>query len=255
MVKADGFSQSGSLIRRDKLVLTGSRVGRKDVYQESLALEQQFSSVLQRETSVQTVPVEIETCSVLVINSGRDMAREITLQLTVALPGCSMIFAPSFELARWILRRRKIDLIVSSPILPDGGIEQLRTELDGMGLPPDLLVVGGVTRSGAEALDELGYQFAKFQKLGNSSMPQVVHGDFRNTNALREKVKELGADIRNDLNNPLQEIVAMVFVAQAAGQAAPMTNKALAAIDQAAKNMANYVNELEQRIEKVVVNR
>ncbi|MCB0353033.1 MAG: hypothetical protein KDD64_05885 [Bdellovibrionales bacterium] len=250
MINSDGFLKSGSLFRRGKLFLSGGRVSA-----EKRSREQQCSVVQQKQTSVVTVPVESEACSVLVINSGRDMAREITHQLTMALPGCSMTFAPSFELARWILRRRTIDLIVSSPILPDGGIEQLQSELNTMECPPDLVVVGEVTNSGAQALGELGYQFAKLKKLGSGGMAQAVNFDVNNGGDLREKVKELGADIRNDLNNPLQEIVAMVFVAQAAGQAAPMTNKALTAIDQAAKNMANYVNRLEQKIEKVVVNR
>jgi hypothetical protein len=68
------------------------------------------------------------------------------------------------------------------------------------------------------------------------------------------KICELGADLRNDLNNPLQEIVAMVFVAQSTQNADmnPSTRTALDAIDLAAKNMAQVVNELEEKIRLAV---
>lgn len=66
------------------------------------------------------------------------------------------------------------------------------------------------------------------------------------------RIRALGADLRNDLNNPLQEIVAMVFVAQATGGLAQPTNQALEAIDRAAKNMATVVSKLEEEDTEVV---
>ena len=64
-------------------------------------------------------------------------------------------------------------------------------------------------------------------------------------------MKNLGADIRNDLNNPLQEIVAMVFVAKASGQS-ETADKALEAISNAAQNMAVVVSTLEDKIRGIV---
>ena len=66
-----------------------------------------------------------------------------------------------------------------------------------------------------------------------------------------ESIKNLGADIRNDLNNPLQEIVAMVFVAKATEESAT-TNNALEAIDKAAQNLASVVKGLEDKIRGLV---
>ena len=63
--------------------------------------------------------------SVLVINSSQEMAREITKELTLGIPGCSIMYAPTIELARWIIKRRAIDLVVSCPVLPDGSIIKL----------------------------------------------------------------------------------------------------------------------------------
>ena len=68
-----------------------------------------------------------------------------------------------------------------------------------------------------------------------------------------ETISSLGADLRNDLNNPLQEIVAMLFVAKAGGPVANgPTAQALDAIDRAAKNMASVVKTLEDKIRRAV---
>lgn len=59
-------------------------------------------------------PIASSEVNVLVINDSQDMAKEMSMQLTLALPGCSITYAPTIELAKWILGRRSINLVVSA---------------------------------------------------------------------------------------------------------------------------------------------
>ena len=209
-----------------------------------------------QETTKANRTVNAEEVNVLVVNDSHDMAKEITMQLTLALPGCSITYAPTIELAKWILNRRKISLVVSSPVLADGGIGRLRDSLKKLASPPDVVVVGDMHIKSAEIFEESGYEFAVLKRIGAARSNAPVIKRSRLTPSLNEsttprvdtRIKELGADIRNDLNNPLQEIVAMVFVAQAGGELAQPTSQALEAIDRAAKNMAQVVSKLEDKI-------
>jgi hypothetical protein len=194
---------------------------------------------------------------VLVINDGQEMAKEITLQLTLSFPGCAITYAPTIELARWILARRKVSLIVSSPVLPDGGIGRLRDSLQKLQSPPDVVVVGDMALKSAELFGQSGYEFAAVRRLAPKAEPhaRTTKSSIPASKPLRpvdSKIRSLGADLRNDLNNPLQEIVAMVFVAQATGALSESTGQALEAIDRAAKNMAQVVSKLEQKMLDVV---
>ena len=194
--------------------------------------------------------------NVLVINDGQEMAREITFQLTLSFPGCSITYAPTLELARWILSRRRISLIVSSPVLPDGGIGRLRDTLEQLANPPDVVVVGDIALKSAELFGRSGYEFAAVRRMGaaNPNRPSRVSPPpaMPVVQPVDSKIRSLGADLRNDLNNPLQEIVAMVFVAQATGALSESTGQALEAIDRAAKNMAQVVSKLEEKMLNVV---
>lgn len=205
----------------------------------------------QNNTSV-PLPVSPEIASdftVLVVNSGQEMAKEITMQLTLRMPGCSIMYAPTIELAKWIVKRRKIHLLVSSPILPDGSISKLQEALEQLEEPPDVVVVGDPNIRTAEMLKTSRYQFSTARRLGNR--PATLEQPTR-SNGINKTLKSLGADIRNDLNNPLQEIVAMVFVAKANGERAQGVNQALQAIDQAAQNMASVVKGIEDKIRTAV---
>lgn len=188
----------------------------------------------------------------LVINSSQEMAKEITMQLTLTMPGCSITYAPTIEVAKWILAKKKIDLIVSSPVLPDGGIARLNKTLQKMDCPPDVVVVGDVRLKNAELFNDSGYQFATIRRFGAQDeapkFPRIVRKPAESKEIIKSQIKTLGADLRNDLNNPLQEIVAMVFVAQAGTELAPGTAQALKAIEGAAKNMAGVVKGLEDKI-------
>lgn len=192
-----------------------------------------------------------EEFTVLVINASQDMAKEITLQLTLKIPGCSIMYAPSIELAKWILKRRKIQLVVSSSILPDGSIMALKSALEAMKSPPHLVVVGDMKVRSAEAFEHSGYEFTAVRHLGSSGAVKPQEKS-RQIPLLNQRIRSLGADIRNDLNNPLQEIVAMVFIAQKGSESSGATSMALEAIDHAAKNMARVVNDLENKIREVV---
>lgn len=181
---------------------------------------------------------------VLVVNAGLDMAKEITMQLTLHMPGCSIMYAPSLALAKWILKRRKIHLVVSNAILPDGSVTKLQSSLEQMPSPPDMIVVSQNAAIKPDLLENSGYQL-KTQR----TLPVAEQ---KGPDSLNQAVKTLGADLRNDLNNPLQEIVAMVFVAKATGDSSGNTDRALDAIDKAAKNLASVVSKIEDKIMNVV---
>ena len=70
--------------------------------------------------------------------------------------------------------------------------------------------------------------------------------------SIEEKVSRLGADVRDALNNPLQEIVALVYVARHA-PGSQNTEKALNAIESAAKGMAGVVWGLEDQLYQQVI--
>ena len=199
--------------------------------------------------------VPTEECTVLVVNASHHMAKEITMELALQIPGCSIMYSPSIEIAKLMLSRRRINLVVSSPILPDGSVEKLRGALENLENAPDVVVVGAVSARSAELFTEGSYEFNSMRRLGpNQEVTEpIIHR--RGQPPIDRTIKDLGADIRNDLNNPLQEIVAMVFVAQAGHTVSPATEQALQAIDKAAKNMASVVNRLEDKIRDAVVSR
>lgn len=207
-------------------------------------------AVTSTKPSLETLP---EDCNVLVINSSREMAKKMTMELSVSLPGCSIIYSPSIELAKWLLKSKKIHLVVSSPILPDGSFSRLSPILETLSSPPNVLVIGNMNIRMAEDLQRTGYEFASYKRMGRKNIertPQASQLPLLNVN---RRIRSLGADIRNDLNNPLQEIVAMVFVAQSGG-ATELTDQALGAIEQAALSMSEVVNSLEDKIKNAVSN-
>jgi signal transduction histidine kinase len=186
-------------------------------------------------------------CTVLVINASQNMAHEITVQLSSTLPGSTILFAPTLSLALWILKRRHIDLILSSASLPDGALSTLHEFIELMSPPPELVIISNLHSSRAEFASHPGYRFVELRRLSarnNGSVPEQA--------GIAKKISDLGADIRNDLNNPLQEIVAMAFVAHSSQGLSPAAEEALSAIQRAAGNMASVVNMLEDKIRGVV---
>ncbi len=186
-------------------------------------------------------------CTVLVINASQSMAHEITVQLSSTLPGSTILFAPTLSLALWILKRRHIDVILSSATLPDGALSTLHDFIELMSPPPELVLISNLHSSRAEFGSHPGYRFVELRRLSARNAPQQPQ-----TAGIAQKISELGADIRNDLNNPLQEIVAMAFVAHSSQGLSPVAEEALSAIQRAAGNMADLVNMLEDKIRGVV---
>jgi signal transduction histidine kinase len=184
---------------------------------------------------------------VLVINASQDTAREITLELSRTLPGCSILFAPTLQLALWILKRRSIDIILSSATLPDGHLNKLHESLEVMSPPPELVILSDLTTTRADLGSHPGYRFVELRRVQSNKPYAASITDSGST-----KISSLGADIRNDLNNPLQEIVAMAFVATSSAGLSPVAEEALSAIQRAAANMSTVVNSLEDKIRNVV---
>ncbi|MCB0335932.1 MAG: hypothetical protein KDD62_06485, partial [Bdellovibrionales bacterium] len=65
---------------------------RKNIVIEDRSFESQ-APVLH--PSVPLIDQELAECNVLVINADHDMAKELTLQLSIQIPGCSILFAPT----------------------------------------------------------------------------------------------------------------------------------------------------------------
>jgi hypothetical protein len=185
-----------------------------------------------------------EGCTVLVINASQSMAHEITLELSRTLPGSTILFAPTLSLALWILKRRKINLILSSAILPDGALGTLHQFIELMSPPPELVVISDLHSTRAELGSHPGYRFVELRRVSTRQGEE--------SHVIQSRISELGANLRNDLNNPLQEIVAMAFVAHTSQGLSPMAEEALSAIQRAAGNMADVVNRLEDKIRVVV---
>jgi hypothetical protein len=185
-----------------------------------------------------------EGCTVLVINASQSMAHEITLELSRTIPGSTILFAPTLSLALWILKRRQINLILSSAILPDGALGTLHQFIELMSPPPELVVISDLHSSRAELGSHPGYRFVELRRVSTRQGEEKQ--------VMQTRISELGAHIRNDLNNPLQEIVAMAFVAHTSQGLSPMAEEALSAIQRAAGNMADVVNRLEDKIRVVV---
>lgn len=190
-----------------------------------------------------------EGCTVLVINASQNMAHEITLELSRTLPGSTILFAPTLSLALWILKRRQINLILSSAILPDGALATLHQVIEVMSPPPELVVISDLHSTRAELGSHPGYRFVELRRV-STRQGDVRQGE--GPHVMASRISELGANIRNDLNNPLQEIVAMAFVAHSSQGISPMAEEALSAIQRAADNMADVVNRLEDKIRVVV---
>lgn len=194
-----------------------------------------------------TSPVKTAACTVLVIDASQKMAHEITHELSRTLPGSTILFAPTLQIALWILKRRSIDLILTNSVLPDGPLVKLHEFLEQMSPPPELVVLSELLSSRSELESHPGYRFVELRRL---SARNAVED--QGSSVLTETISALGADLRNDLNNPLQEIVAMAFVAHSSQGLSPSAEQALSAIQRAATNMATVVNKLEDKIRGAV---
>jgi signal transduction histidine kinase len=186
--------------------------------------------------------------TVLVINASQDMAQEITVELSRTLPGCSILFAPTLSLALWMLKRRSIDIILSSATLPDGPLSKLHDSLQLLSPPPELVIFSDLTTTRSELGSHPGYRFVELRRVPS----QQPYAQTNANQQSQQQISSLGANLRNDLNNPLQEIVAMAFVATSSEGLSPVAEEALSAIQRAATNMATVVNSLEDKIRSVV---
>lgn len=196
-----------------------------------------------------------EAPNVLVINGSTQMASAITRQLLIALPHANIMYAPTIDLAGWILKTRPIQLIISSEVLPDGGAHKLHSVVRRLRTPPDLLMVGHSVHGSVQELRKAGYKLVSRKTIGDTALeaPKVKQPIKRHRSVpISERVSTLSADLRNDLNNPLQEIVTMAFVAKQTREQQALSTDALNAIEKAAKQLAGTVNGLEERIKQAV---
>lgn len=190
---------------------------------------------------------------VLILNSNQIMANEITAELKEALPDCSILYVPTIFLAKKIIKHGNYDLIISSPILPDGSVTNLQASLKELTRRPDLVVLGNLS---VKLKNELAECFVNSSgEYKSTTAPCKETNQQSKVQAKLARIRQLGADLRNDLNNPLQEIVTMLFVAQNLPNqdAEPGIKEALQAIERASQNMATVVKGLEGKISKAVI--
>jgi signal transduction histidine kinase len=135
-----------------------------------------------------------------------------------------------------------------------------------MAPPPELVVISDLTSYRGDLGSHPGYRFVELRRVPRGAVSKATSGAdgdrlSRVENLESEdsdsvggtQVSALGADLRNDLNNPLQEIVAMAFVATSSDGLSPVAEEALNAIQRAASNMSSVVNSLEDKIRSVVM--
>lgn len=193
---------------------------------------------------------------VLIINSCQKMAKEITLELMNSSIGAAITYAPTFKLAKLILSKRNFDVIVSSSRMPDGRVQTLQETLNSKANPPPLIVIGDVKSARGEMLGLSGYLFSSLRKIEQPAIQRHIRviekSKFSSPPKVQDPIQDLGADLRNDLNNPLQEIVAMLYVAKSQAASADVTNEALEAITRAAKNLTSVVKGIEEKIRLAV---
>lgn len=203
------------------------------------------------------------------------MAGHISERLRTTLPNHQILYSPSLKLADWMLKRKKIDLIISSEVLPDGGIDSLQEIIRRYTHKPDLVVVGkGLPRS-IYSLKKAGYDLVSCKRVvaenpikheilstPKDSLQEKQSAQERadlsqktliGRGALATKITTLGADLRNDLNNPLQEIVTLAFAVKQSSSEDQVTQQAIEAIEEAAKQMAGTVQKIEDRVKSVVM--
>jgi signal transduction histidine kinase len=147
-----------------------------------------------------------------------------------------------------MLKRRSIDIILSSAILPDGPLSKLHESLQLLSPPPELVILSDLTTTRSDLGSHPGYRFVELRRVPSQQPYSQTNGNQQP----QHQISSLGANLRNDLNNPLQEIVAMAFVATSSEGLSPVAEEALSAIQRAATNMATVVNSLEDKIRSVV---
>ena len=184
-----------------------------------------------------TVTHSSKASTVLIVNESHTAALQVTREIEQRLPGATILYAPGIQLANWIIMRRSIDLLVTSTHLPDGPFITLLDSLKKIESSPELVVVGEVSVAHAEALEQGGYCFKTLRQVG--SLPSAPE---------KNQAAQVAQDLRHELNNPLQQIVAMVFVAQQTQGFSETTSEALHAIEQAASSMAKVVEDLEDKV-------
>ncbi len=169
----------------------------------------------------------------LVLNAHPALAHEITAALQEQVAECEIVYAPTIELARILIKKREISLIVTSPMLPDGHVSKLQSYLDTLPHPPDVIVFADQDKKSISLFENSGYHFISVRDVRSVSSGPVD--------------ESLHKEIRDALNNPLQEIVSLVFLAHTA-QCSEKTKVALGAIEHAAERMSQVVWGLEERL-------
>lgn len=182
--------------------------------------------------------------TVLVVGLEERLATPLIQNLKNQKDFGQILFAPTLGVAEWLLLKREVSIVISTAILADGQLKDLKKLLYRMAEIPSLIVIG--------SSEDVSQELSVIKK---RATPPYVHRKPHqlDTPAVTQTIKVLGADLRNDLNNPLQEIVTMVYVAKMGSPDASAANEALGAIERAANQMATVVKSFEGKMESSIL--
>ncbi len=173
---------------------------------------------------------------ILIINNSSALAFHLKFELEHLLPGCEMVFTPTIEAAAIMLKSEDFSVVIAEASVNK---KDLTFQLEQCVAPPNLILVG------SEEAEILGLAHSVIFELASvRAIKPLPH--------VEDPVQTVGNDLRNDLNNPLQAILASVYVAKHLDAASEEAALALDAISHAASQMASTVRGLESRIRRAV---
>jgi hypothetical protein len=193
-----------------------------------------------------TTSVSARSSKILVVNGDSVLASQVMVQLKQLGSSVIPLFVPSLKAAQLMLRRSSFDLIIGSAMLPDGPLTGLEQDLQKVKNPPPVIVVDTIEEAAEVPLDQ-EYRFAKLRHIKRSLYQhdiEISQSLLTHDRYIDSVLHEVSTDLRDKLNNPLQEIVAMVYVARNAPSETALVHSALQAIERAAQEMNGAVHSV-----------
>ena len=101
---------------------------------------------------------------IMMVHTHRQLAREISAQLLLELPGSSVVFAPTVDFAVKLTRRCRFDLIIVGADLLGENSSDLKTALNKLSEPPTVMTLGRNQTATSAAIQSVGYTAARALK-------------------------------------------------------------------------------------------
>jgi hypothetical protein len=185
--------------------------------------------------------------TVLVLNNDARIAEAVTVQLLRLDPQISIIYAPTLTSAKVFLKGCPVSLIITEETLPDGSAYLLRSTLEESGQEPQLIILSQAHNFSGLPFEAVSpYRFARVQLIGsthsyNRGLTEASSNQCPTKTHISALKRQIRAELKDSVNNPLQEILAMVYVARNCSETNALLNEALKAIETAAEKIASEV--------------